>query len=158
MKRINFGVILIAITAVFLALCLGYYLGANSSSDSIQVITQRSEDNAEASAALRSDTRAPLESTEDTEMPSSALTENTESIPSATAAFPMNINTASAEELALLPGIGEVLAGRIVAYREEHGAFVSIEELMDVKGIGEKRFEAIRDKITVEDNDENTGR
>ena len=61
----------------------------------------------------------------------------------------ININLASRTELTDLPGIGEVLSGRIVDYRNQHGAFSSIEEIKNVSGIGEKRFEAIRDKITV---------
>ena len=62
---------------------------------------------------------------------------------------PVNINTASREELMRLNGIGETLASRIIEYREQHGGFDSVEELMEVKGIGEKRFEKIRDDITV---------
>lgn len=62
---------------------------------------------------------------------------------------PVNINTASAEELSALPGIGETLAGRIVAYRTKHGAFSSTEEVQKVSGIGEKIFAEIADRITV---------
>ena len=61
----------------------------------------------------------------------------------------ININTASRSELMDLPGIGTTLAGRIVDYRNQHGAFFSIDEIKRVSGIGEKRFEAIMDKITV---------
>lgn len=61
----------------------------------------------------------------------------------------LNINTASAEELTQLKGIGEVIAQRIVDYRNENGAFSSIEDIMNVSGIGEKKFEAIRDNISV---------
>lgn len=61
----------------------------------------------------------------------------------------ININTASAKELESLPGIGPVLAQRIVDYRAQKGGFKTIEEIMEVSGIGEKRFEAIKDLITV---------
>lgn len=61
----------------------------------------------------------------------------------------LNINTATAKELQTLPGIGETLAQRIVAYREEHGNFSSIVDLLDVTGIGQGKLEAIMDLITV---------
>lgn len=61
----------------------------------------------------------------------------------------ININTASAAELEALPGIGPSLAQRIVAYREEHGPFRTIEDIKNVSGIGEGRFAQIKDLITV---------
>lgn len=60
----------------------------------------------------------------------------------------ININTASKAELELLPGIGPALAERIIQYREENGYFMSIEDIKNVSGIGEKRFEQLKDKIT----------
>ena len=62
---------------------------------------------------------------------------------------PLNLNTATQEELAQLPGIGEELARRIVEYREAHGAFESMEELMEVSGIGEGKFAGLDGRITV---------
>ena len=61
----------------------------------------------------------------------------------------IDINTASAEELDQLPGIGAVIAQRIVDYRQANGSFASSEEIMEVKGIGEAIFADIRDSITV---------
>lgn len=61
----------------------------------------------------------------------------------------ININTASINELTTLPGIGEVKARAIVDYRENHGPFKSVEELMMVSGIGEKTYEKLREKICV---------
>jgi len=61
----------------------------------------------------------------------------------------ININTASKAQLTDLPGIGNVLAERIVDYRARNGAFNTIEDIRNVTGIGERRFEAIQDLITV---------
>lgn len=61
----------------------------------------------------------------------------------------VNINTASEELLCTLPGIGTSKAKSIIAYREEHGAYGSIEEIMNVTGIKEGMFEKIRDSITI---------
>ena len=63
---------------------------------------------------------------------------------------PLNINAASAEELAGLPGIGEALAERIVAWREENGPFENIEDIMNVKGIGEGKFAEFAGRIAVD--------
>lgn len=62
----------------------------------------------------------------------------------------ININTASAEELAELPGIGAVLAARIIAYREENGAFHDVGELREVKGIGDTLLEKLKPYILCE--------
>ena len=61
----------------------------------------------------------------------------------------VNINTADIYELMRLEGIGEVYAQRIIDYRTANGPFTSIEDIKNVTGIGEKRFEAIKDSITV---------
>jgi competence protein ComEA len=61
----------------------------------------------------------------------------------------INVNSASAAELETLSGIGEVLAATIIEYREQNGPFASVDELMDVSGIGPATLEEIRDKVTV---------
>jgi competence protein ComEA len=63
----------------------------------------------------------------------------------------ININTASESILDTLPGIGKVLAGRIVEYRQEHGPFEKTTDLSLVEGIGHEKLLAILDLITVED-------
>ena len=67
----------------------------------------------------------------------------------------ININKATVKELQTLPGIESVIAQRIVDYRHEYGPFKKIEDLMQVKGIGKKRFEKIRNLITVEEKTPN---
>lgn len=61
----------------------------------------------------------------------------------------VNINTAGKDELMTLNGIGEAMAERIISYRTEKGAFEVIEDMLKVPGIGEKKFERIREYITV---------
>ena len=61
----------------------------------------------------------------------------------------VNINTAGAEELKSLPGIGDSKARDIIAYRDEHGVFGSIEELKNVSGIGESTFNKLKPYITI---------
>jgi competence protein ComEA len=61
----------------------------------------------------------------------------------------VNINTADIDTLTTLKGVGPTTAERIIAYRKEAGKFNNIEDLMQVKGIGEKTFEALKPFITV---------
>jgi competence protein ComEA len=63
--------------------------------------------------------------------------------------FPVNINTASKKELDALPGIGEVLAQRIIDYRSANGPFSTVDELTKVKGIGVKTLEKLKPYATV---------
>lgn len=65
------------------------------------------------------------------------------------AAGPVNLNAASAEQLDALPGVGPVLARRIVDYRDAHGGFGSVDELRQVDGIGASRFQDLRELVTV---------
>ena len=62
---------------------------------------------------------------------------------------PLDLNAADADALEDLPGIGAVLAQRILAYREEQGAFRSVDELLGISGIGEKKLADLRDRVTV---------
>jgi competence protein ComEA len=61
----------------------------------------------------------------------------------------VNLNTATATQIATLPGIGPKAAERIIEYRQKNGGFKKIEELMNVKGIGEKSFLKLKPLITV---------
>ena len=71
----------------------------------------------------------------------------------------VNVNTATAEELETLTGIGPSLAQAIIDYRAEHGDFTAAEDLLNVKGIGEAKLEGFRAEITFteEDGNENSG-
>lgn len=119
--------ILVAVTLLFTVFTLGFFLGRNGSHGSVELSVPA------AMQTLPPQTTCPEPTTPETV----AVT------------FPIDINRADAEQLTALPGIGEVLAGRIVAYREENGSFLSTQELQNVEGIGGKRLEAILDLITV---------
>lgn len=62
---------------------------------------------------------------------------------------PVNLNTATEAELEELPGVGPVLAGRIVQWRSDNGDFTSVDQLQEVDGIGPSTFEDLRDEVTV---------
>ena len=72
----------------------------------------------------------------------------------------LDLNAAGAEEFRWLPGIGPVLSEEIVSWRNEHGGFRSVEELMEVPGIGEKTYDGIREYVYVGGalTDEDSGR
>ncbi len=78
-------------------------------------------------------------------------TQALEELPSRSSSVALNINTATAGELETLPGIGEVKAAEIVAYREEHGLFLSLDDLLNVPGIGLELLEKMRPGITLSD-------
>ena len=65
--------------------------------------------------------------------------------------IPININTAKAEELDILPGVGPKMAQAIIDFRKAHGKFSTLEDLQKVKGVGPKKFAAIRPHITLTD-------
>ena len=68
---------------------------------------------------------------------------------SETRVAPVNLNTASAAELEKLPGVGPATAQRILEYRQKNGSFKKIEDLMNVRGIGEASFLKLKPQITV---------
>lgn len=121
------SVLLAVVTALFVGFTLGLFVGRNTSSGTVTLAVSPQMQTA----------------------PTAAATAAAETVPEETVSFPVNINTADADTLTALPGIGRVLAERIVAYRRQNGPFRAVEEIMKVEGIGEKKAEAILDLITV---------
>ena len=139
----------ILLTCLFLVFTLGVHWGTGRVRDSFTISTQTeaparqtaSDDAADTAAAQNDSTAA-----EDTVQATAPQT----SPGSAAAGGKININTAGADELMRLDGIGEKLAGRIIADREENGAFARIEDITRVSGIGEVTYMGICGDITVE--------
>lgn len=106
-----------------------------------------------------SSTENSLSSGEQSSAPEFENSESSEIVSSAAGVVPniaeeptsskININTASAEQLKMLDGIGDVKAKAIVEYREKNGGFKSVDELDNVKGIGKATLDKLRDQITV---------
>ena len=121
------SVLLAVVTALFVGFTLGLFVGRNTGSGTVTLAVPAQMQTA----------------------PTAAATAAAETVPEETVSFPVNINTADADTLTALPGIGRVLAERIVAYRRQNGSFRAVEEIMKVEGIGEKKAEAILNLITV---------
>jgi competence protein ComEA len=71
-------------------------------------------------------------------------------IPTNAPAAPVNLNTATVEQLDSLPGVGPVLAQRIIDARDERGGFTSVQELREVSGIGERRYAELEQRVTIQ--------
>ncbi len=117
--------LLVVITCVFAAFIVGFFVGRSMNRGAVFV------------SAVST---VPAHATSPT------VTISTE--PAETIAYPININTADADTLTALPGIGDSLAGRIVAYREAAGDYQKPEDLLLVNGIGPGKLEDILDLIT----------
>jgi competence protein ComEA len=85
--------------------------------------------------------------------PVSAATTESQGAPTVQApgqpAAAVNLNTATSDQLEKLPGVGPKTAARIIDYRQKNGGFKKIEELMNVRGVGEKSFLRIKNQLTV---------
>ena len=102
----------------------------------------------ETESAAENSSHAIQDSKDETE--NSTVKEQVKELVSEKKSGKININTANSEELQSLKGIGPSTASSIIAYREEYGGFSSIEEIMNVKRIGEKTFAKIKDRISVD--------
>ena len=141
MKRIAYHVWVWVLCLAACACAVGFLIGRLSAGDAVRVRTGHSADDV-ASAALGTSSADTLDT---------ASVEETLAPQTPTADAPLNLNTATKEELMLLPRIGETLAERILAYRAENGTFISTEQLMDIDGIGEGTYASLRELVTVED-------
>ena len=121
------SVLLAVVTVLFVGFTLGLFVGRNTGSGTVTLAVSPQMQTA----------------------PTTAATAAAETVPEETVSFPVNINTADADTLSSLPGIGQVLAERILAYRQQNGSFRAVEEITKVEGIGEKKAEAILELITV---------
>ena len=113
--------LLIALTLVFAAFVLGLFTGRNLNRTPVQIQSLPAAAPAVSTAAHIEPTQPQI----------------------------LDLNTATSEQLQQLPGIGPVIAERIIAYRTENGPFSTVGELMNVSGIGEKKLEAIWDLVTI---------
>jgi len=130
--------IVLALMALAVMFTLGFFAGRSSRSGG--AMTVQAQKSPETSASQTQDTGQAAESASETTADESAS-------PDAL----INVNTATAAELETLPGIGEVMAQRIIEFRETYGDFILTDEITDVSGIGEATFENIKDLITVGD-------
>lgn len=139
MKPGKAAMALLCVVLLSLAVMGGFFLGRNTVAGPVRIITQ-----SPAAQSSQPDTGGTRE------IPASQEVSESEPLEEDGAhSFPININTATAEELQALPGIGESRAEAIVAYREEHGPFTYVEDLRAVSGIGEGILTNIMDYITV---------
>lgn len=133
--------LILALAVLTAAFSIGFFAGRNSIPYAVSMQTERplkKEEPAQSAAEEASQETDARETTQD----------DAEMVVS----YPIDLNTATLEELMTLPRIGQTLAQRILDYRAQYGRFAAAEQLMDVDGIGKGTFEGLKELVTVEDS------
>lgn len=142
------GFALLAIMLVFLSFTAGFFVGRNFSGSQVSTqvlvsvqgtVSNTVQDEASSQHPASSETGA--EAAVTTGANTAVSTQSTAGL--------ININTANLSDLQTLPGIGAVIGQRIIDYRTENGPFTSVYDLINVKGIGEKRLEQMLPYVTI---------
>jgi len=163
MRLRRLEIVVIGVTLAFVLFLSGYFTGVRTSVNILPVGTQDVPQQMMVPSMVQNTPVPPAEV--QAPLPGAQAQETTNTQPASGSVSPaqpqepagiptvsdgrININRASHSELMDLPGIGRVLAERIIEYRNAHGPYMRIEDVRNVSGIGERRFDTIKDKITV---------
>ena len=150
MQERHISRLIYGLLALVCAFALGWVLGSGGARETVSVTVAAPSETASAPAAADETAAAEAATTDGAPAASAAETQEP-ALQEPTQENPLNLNTATQAQLALLPGIGPALAQAILDYRAEFGPFTAPEQLMEVPGIGEKRFAAVEQLIKVED-------
>lgn len=116
--------------------------------------SQKSEKTKKSSKNKKSSSKKSTKKTRSSKKSVKSVKKTQKTVDETEVSFPINLNSASAEELCAIKGIGETLAGNIISYRESIGGFINRDQLLDVDGIGEAKYASIREYLYIENEQE----